>query len=104
VATAATAVVDGLESTSSYLREKKFEHLAKDVTALVRIYPVQSLLIGVGLGSMALSPSRVLNQSTAHKLRTELSLQRPTAEARYRYGDAAAGAGVGVAVFFRRKL
>ena len=50
VATAATAVVDGLESTSSYLREKKFDHLAKDVTALVRTYPVQSLLMGVGLG------------------------------------------------------
>jgi len=50
VATAATAVVDGLESASSYLREKKFDHLAKDVTALVRTYPVQSLLIGVGLG------------------------------------------------------
>jgi hypothetical protein len=29
--TAATVVVDGLESASSYLREKKFEHLAKDV-------------------------------------------------------------------------
>jgi uncharacterized protein YjbJ (UPF0337 family) len=50
VATAATAVVDGLESASSYLREKKFEHLAKDVTALIRTYPVQSLLMGVGLG------------------------------------------------------
>ena len=50
VATAATTVVDGLESASSYLREKKFEHLAKDVTDLVRAYPVQSLLIGVGLG------------------------------------------------------
>jgi len=50
VATAATAVVDGLESTSSYLREKKFEHLANDVTALVRTYPVQSILVGVGLG------------------------------------------------------
>ena len=50
VATAATAVVDGLESTSSYLREKKFDHLAKDVTALVRTYPVQSLLLGIGLG------------------------------------------------------
>jgi uncharacterized protein YjbJ (UPF0337 family) len=49
-ATAATAVVDGLESASSYLREKKFDHLAKDVTALVRTYPVHSLLIGVGLG------------------------------------------------------
>lgn len=50
VATAATVVVDGLESASSYLREKKFDHLAKDVTALVRTYPVQSLLLGVGLG------------------------------------------------------
>jgi uncharacterized protein YjbJ (UPF0337 family) len=50
VATAATAVVDGLESASSYLREKKFEHLAKDATALIRTYPVQSLLMGVGLG------------------------------------------------------
>jgi uncharacterized protein YjbJ (UPF0337 family) len=50
VATAATTVVDGLESASSYLREKKFEHLAKDVTELVRTYPVQSLLIGVGVG------------------------------------------------------
>jgi uncharacterized protein YjbJ (UPF0337 family) len=50
VATAATTVVDGLESASSYLREKKFDHLAKDVTDLVRTYPVQSLLIGVGLG------------------------------------------------------
>jgi uncharacterized protein YjbJ (UPF0337 family) len=50
VATAATVVVDGLESTSSYLREKKFDHLAKDVTALVRSYPVRALLIAVGLG------------------------------------------------------
>ena len=50
VATAATAVVDGLESASSYLREKKFDHLAKDVTALVRSYPVRALLIAVGLG------------------------------------------------------
>lgn len=48
--TAATAVVDGLQSASSYLREKKFEHLAKDVSALVHAYPVQSLLIGIGIG------------------------------------------------------
>lgn len=50
VSTAATAVVDKLESASSYLRENKFDHLARDITALVRTYPVQSLLIGVGLG------------------------------------------------------
>lgn len=50
VGTAATAVAGGLESASSYLREKKVEDLAREVTALVRTYPVQSLLIGVGLG------------------------------------------------------
>lgn len=50
VANVATAVVGGLESASSYLKEKKFDHVAKDVTALVRTYPVQSLLIGIGLG------------------------------------------------------
>jgi len=49
VASVATAVVDGLDSASSYLKEKKFDYLAKDVTALVRTYPVQSLLIGIGL-------------------------------------------------------
>ena len=50
VATAATALADGLDSASSYLREKKLGDLAQDVTAVVRTYPVQSLLIGVGLG------------------------------------------------------
>lgn len=50
VGTAASAVVDSLESARSYLQEKKFDHLAKDVTALVHAYPVQSLLIGIGLG------------------------------------------------------
>jgi uncharacterized protein YjbJ (UPF0337 family) len=50
VATAATTVVDGLESASSYLREKKFDDVARDVTALVRTYPLPSLLLGVCLG------------------------------------------------------
>lgn len=50
VVSAATTGVDGLVSARSYLGEKKFDHLAKDVTALARAYHVQSLLIGVGLG------------------------------------------------------
>ena len=49
-ATAATTVVGGLESASSYLQEKKFNHVAKDVTVLVRTYPIKALLIGVSLG------------------------------------------------------
>ena len=50
VGTVASTIADGLTSASSYLRDKKYGHLAKDVTGLVRTYPVQSLLIGVGVG------------------------------------------------------
>jgi uncharacterized protein YjbJ (UPF0337 family) len=50
ISTAATTVADGLGSASSYLREKEFAEMATDVTALIRRYPVQSLLVGVGLG------------------------------------------------------
>jgi uncharacterized protein YjbJ (UPF0337 family) len=50
IATAATAVAGGLESAGSYLHEKDYENLATDLTALIRSYPVQSLLVGVGLG------------------------------------------------------
>ena len=50
ISTAATAVAGGVESASSYLQEKKFEEMATDLTALIRQYPVQSLLVGVGLG------------------------------------------------------
>jgi hypothetical protein len=50
IATAATTVTRGLESPSTYLKEKDYENLATDLTALVRSYPVQALLVGVGLG------------------------------------------------------
>ena len=50
IATATTAVADGVESASSYLQERKFEDMATDLTALIRQYPVPSLLVGMGLG------------------------------------------------------
>jgi hypothetical protein len=50
LSTAATAVAGGAESASSYLQEKKFEEIATDLTALIRRYPVQSLVVGVGIG------------------------------------------------------
>jgi uncharacterized protein YjbJ (UPF0337 family) len=50
IASAATAVAGGLESASSYLQEKGYENIATDLTAVIRRYPVQSLLVGVGLG------------------------------------------------------
>jgi uncharacterized protein YjbJ (UPF0337 family) len=50
IGTTATKVAGGLESASYYLQEKKFEHLGEDVKGLVRRYPLQSLLVGLGLG------------------------------------------------------
>jgi hypothetical protein len=58
VATAASTVANGLESASSYLREKKFDGLADELTNVVRTYPLQSLLIGVGLGYLLARRSR----------------------------------------------
>jgi uncharacterized protein YjbJ (UPF0337 family) len=48
--TATTKLAEGLESASSYLQEKKFEHLGEDLKGLVRRYPLQSLLVSFGLG------------------------------------------------------
>jgi uncharacterized protein YjbJ (UPF0337 family) len=50
ISTAASAVADRVESASSYLQEKKFEEMATDLTTVIRTYPVQSLLVGIGLG------------------------------------------------------
>jgi len=47
---AAAAVKSGAEKASSYLHEKTFDNMAGDLTALIKRYPVQSLVIGVGLG------------------------------------------------------
>jgi uncharacterized protein YjbJ (UPF0337 family) len=48
--TTATKVAGGLESASSYLQERKLDHLGEDFTGLIRRYPLQSLLVGLGLG------------------------------------------------------
>lgn len=48
--TAASSVADKLEGASAYLQEKGFDDMVEDLTALVRRYPIQSLLIGMGFG------------------------------------------------------
>jgi uncharacterized protein YjbJ (UPF0337 family) len=50
IGTTATKVAGGLESASYYLQEKKFDHLGEDFRSLVRRYPLQSVLVGLGLG------------------------------------------------------
>ena len=50
IGTAAIKVAGGLESASCYLQEKKFDHLGEDFRGLVRRYPLQSLMVGLGFG------------------------------------------------------
>jgi uncharacterized protein YjbJ (UPF0337 family) len=47
---AATAVRSGVEKASSYFQEKTFDSIGSDVAAIVRKYPVQAVLIGIGVG------------------------------------------------------
>ena len=48
--TAAASVAETLEGAGTYFQEKDLDHMVKDLTDLVRRYPVQSLLVGIGLG------------------------------------------------------
>jgi uncharacterized protein YjbJ (UPF0337 family) len=47
---AANAVRSGVDKATSYFHEKTLDSMGSDVTAIVRKYPVQSVLIGIGLG------------------------------------------------------
>jgi uncharacterized protein YjbJ (UPF0337 family)/uncharacterized protein (UPF0333 family) len=47
---AAQSVANQIDNAGSYLQDKNFDNMAQDVTGLIRRYPIQSLLIGLGLG------------------------------------------------------
>jgi uncharacterized protein YjbJ (UPF0337 family) len=50
VGSAASAVANQLDTAGSYLKDNSFENMGRDLTALIRRYPLQSLLIGLGVG------------------------------------------------------
>jgi uncharacterized protein YjbJ (UPF0337 family) len=47
---AAKTVANQLDNAGSYLQDNTFDNMARDVTGLIRRYPMQSLLIGLGIG------------------------------------------------------
>jgi uncharacterized protein YjbJ (UPF0337 family) len=50
VGSAASTVANQLEAAGSYLQENNFDNMARDLTGLIRRYPLQSLLVGFGIG------------------------------------------------------
>jgi uncharacterized protein YjbJ (UPF0337 family) len=47
---AANAVANQLDTAGSYLQTANWENMAKDLSDVIRRYPLQSLLVGVGIG------------------------------------------------------
>lgn len=47
---AATTVADKLQAGGRYLEGHGLQDMGKDLTSLVRHYPIQSLVVGIGLG------------------------------------------------------
>jgi hypothetical protein len=50
VRTTTNKVADTLETAGSYLEEKSFESMAEDLAGVIRRYPIQSVLVGIGVG------------------------------------------------------
>ena len=46
---AISAVADRVETATSYLRENKFEAMAADLKEVIRKYPVQAIILGLGV-------------------------------------------------------
>lgn len=47
---AAAMVADGLETGSQYIQQQNFDDMMEDVSTVIRRYPIQSVLIGMGVG------------------------------------------------------
>ena len=47
---AASSAVDRLNEAGAYLQEANFDEMVQDLITLVRRYPLQSILIGLGIG------------------------------------------------------
>ena len=50
IGSAVKTVANQLDDAGSYLQDNTFENMARDVTGLIRRYPIPSLLVGLGIG------------------------------------------------------
>jgi hypothetical protein len=47
---AATAVANQLDTAGTYLQGASWENMTKDLSDIIRHYPLQALLVGFGIG------------------------------------------------------
>ena len=52
IGSAATTVADNLQAGGRYLEGHGLQDMGKDLTSMLRHYPVQSVLVGFGLGCL----------------------------------------------------
>ncbi|MCI0455760.1 MAG: hypothetical protein L0Z62_02105 [Gemmataceae bacterium] len=58
IGSAASTVADQLQAGGHYLQEHGFREMTDDLTAVIRHYPVQSVLVALGIGFFAGMASR----------------------------------------------
>ncbi len=58
VGSTASAVANTLDSSGAYLQEHNLSGMAEDMTHLIRRYPIQSLLVGIGVGFLLAKATR----------------------------------------------
>ncbi len=57
-ANATAKMREAVDSARSYIRDKDYSDLAQEATDLVRSYPVQALLVGIGIGFLLARSTR----------------------------------------------
>jgi hypothetical protein len=58
VGSTASAVANTLDSSGAYLQEHNLSGMAEDMTEVIRRYPIQSLLVGIGVGFLLARATR----------------------------------------------
>jgi uncharacterized protein YjbJ (UPF0337 family) len=58
VGTAASTVANKLGAAGSYLQQRDLDHMASDLSSMIRRYPVPALLVGLGIGFLLARSTR----------------------------------------------
>jgi hypothetical protein len=58
IGSAASTVAEGLEAGGRYLEEETLRNLGREATDLIRRYPLQAMLIGIGIGYLMARATR----------------------------------------------